>query len=731
MSPGKLFSLLATVGMLLSFESGTAATAYDLEPVYMGAVGHYAPLELYPVAVAVNQDYAFLADLFYKEVQVRASGGNLVSRFPLQDRWTRDIDVDTTGNLYTADATDCKIRKYSSTGELLLQIGSKGDSPGQFVRIRAITVDENGIIYAADSITELSAFNANGSLLWNTMNSGDPLADLIQPQGISRDSAGNLYVADNGRGQIIIFNSSGQFLRSIGPNGEGSKFHSLVGVAVSPEGTIYALERHQLAQDIGQNQVLKVSGTGQLLASWGTKGRGFGELWEPQGITLGPDGNVWVAGFQGHNVVRYDQSGNVIEEWNDHNINAGELAQVRGAVVGSGGKLYVTDFWNQLVQVFDRQGQFQFMWGERGQGDGQVFNFPRFTATNAAGDVFVSDDREVRQFAADGTFLRRSDWIIFPGGIEIDNQGDVWVTGTGENSIRRYSPTLQLQQYIDGTAIPRGLNSPFGIAQGPNGKIYVADAFNHRIIRLSSNGNFELEWGTYGYSPGKFASPVGITIDSKGRVYVSETWGHRIQVFTADGTYLYGWDVPGQPGKQPATTYELAMDGDYFLYAPDHTFGQAEVHKYALVPNAELTGQPSYVSGQDLGYYIWSEDGSSWHLRWSGDGVLHEFSGSITATIPITHSNAVGTESGDLIQPVSDSRIDINTTESNGQDGVDFRVDGSGVITFDLEIDGVEHAELVRVGLGSFIPDTLPLPLKAKPAVVLDPVGKPAYQPGV
>ena len=732
MCSGKLFSLVAA--MLLSFESGVEAATYDLEPVYMGAVGHYAPLDFYPVAVAVGQNYVFIADLFRSEVQVRAPGGGLVNRFPLQDSWIRDIDVDTLGNVYTADANDNKIRKYSSTGQLLLQIGSSGTSPGQFVRLRAITVDESGTIYAADSTTELSAFDSHGNLLWNTKNSGDPSADLIHPQGIARDSAGNLYVADNGRQQIIIFNSTGQYLRALGPDGEGSKFLSPVGVAVSPQGTIFVLERLQLSQYIGQNQVFKFSNAGQLLASWGAKGRGTGELWEQQGITLGPDGSVWVAGYMGHNVVRYDQSGNVVEEWDAHNIKAGELARVRGATVGSDGLLYVTDFWNQLVQVFDRHGRFRFMWGERGQGDGQYFNFPRFTATNAAGDVFVSDDREVRQFAADGTFLRRSDAISFPGGIEVDNQGSVWVTGTGENSIRRYSPTLQLLNYISGSRIPGGLNSPFGIATGPNGKIYVADSRNHRIIRLSNTGIYEFAWGSLGHVPstvpGKFSSPVGITIDSKGRVYVSETWGHRIQVFTPDGAYLYGWGVPGQTGEQPATPYEVSGDGDYFLYASDYTFGQAEVHKYALVPAVKPAGQPGYVPGQDPGYFIWSDDGSYWHLRWSGDGVLHEFSGSISSTVPFTHFNGVNIEPGDLIESVSDSIIGITATESNGQDGVDFIIDGNGILTFDLKIDGVEHAEQVKVGMNHFIPDTLPLPLKTQPTVAPDPSGKPAYQPG-
>ncbi len=707
--------------------------SFDAEPVYLGAVGHYAPLDYYPVAVAANGGTVWSLDLFHKEVQKLGSTGQVDQRFAVSERWPRDMEVDGAGNIYVADSAYNTIRKYDPNGNQLLQFGYSGDQPGEFKQLRAIVLDGAGNIYAADYATELSKFDPHGRLLWNTKAGVTPQGDLKAPQGIALDASGNIYVADTTLNEILIYSPTGTYLRKIPTVGTNWKLESPVGVAVAADGSIFVLNRLQLGDEIGLPQIVKFTNAGAFVDAWGRKGRGPGELWEPQGLTLDSNGDLVVAGFQGHNIVRYDQAGNFLGEFNDHNIQPNEFAQVRGAAVGKDGTLYVTDFWNQLVQVFDRYGTFLDMWGERGQGPGQYFNFPRFTAINDAGDIYVSDDRQVRRFTASGDFLAMSPYFTFPGGISIDSAGNVWVTGQGDDTIHELTPDLVDILELDGSAIPGGLNSPFGIAHDAGDRIYVADTMNHRILRLAPNGDFELAWGTEGYDPGQFRAPVGIAIDSEGHVFVSETWNERIQVFSPDGDYLTGWDVPGQPDKDVARVYELTMDGDYFLYAPDHTPGQAEVHKYALVPDVDPSGVPVYVAGQDLGYYLWSDDGAEWRVRWSGDGVLHDFSGTVTSTTPFVSSTAVGLDPDDAFTATSPNRVDFSASESDGDEGFDFLVGESGVVTFDLKIDGVASAGKVRVGSGNWVPNTLPLPLMTTAAAVspIDTFGRPAYQPGV
>lgn len=736
---------LLIVGVLAGYQMPALAdpNSFNSDPVYLHAVGENAPLKYYPVAVAPVIDGVWSIDLFRKEARKFDVLGEVVASFPIINKWPRDIEYGPDGNLYITDSHGNWIRKYDVAGNLLFEIPSPSAQGGPYSMLLAIAVGADGIVISADRTTELTAFSTNGTQLWNNRTLGNPPeGDLISPQGVARDSTGNIYVADASRNQIVIFDSAGNYLRQLGPTGPQWTFPgSVVGVTIGAAETIFVLVRNQDSSQLGMDQIFKFANNGDLLDTWGAKGRGLGELWEPQGIATGPNGDIWVAGYQGHNIVRYDQNGNVVTEFNDHNIQGGKFAHVRGAVVGENANLYVTDFWNQVVQVFDRYGQFITSWGERGQGDGQYFNFPRFTAVNQGNDLYVSDDREVRRFGADGTFKNRSDWIIFPGGIEVDNNGDVWITESGkgvDSTIRHYTSWLDLVAVYDGSAIPGGVNGPFGLAQGPNGDLYVADTFNHRILRLSTSGDFVSEFGVRGSEPGELLAPVGVAIDSEGRVFVSETWNQRIQVFSPDGSFLKGWDVPGVVGKDVGRVYELTMDGDYFLYAPDHTLGQAEVHKYALVPPVVTAGKPAYITGQDLGFYIWSDDGSTWHLRWNADVSPHNFHGVVTSTTPILSSTGVGLESGDIVEETSESRVDFMANKSGGEGGIDIVTLGDGVIVFDLNIDGSEVPGQVRVGASGFVPSTLPLPMATigyvAPPVVLEnlsTLGAPAYTPGL
>ena len=115
-------------------------------------------------------------------------------------------------------------------------------------------------------------------------------------------------------------------------------------------------------------------------------------------------------------------------------------------------------------------------------------------------------------------------------------------TAAGQETYRfeRMWPTLPQPWYF---------SYPQDIAIGPDGSVYIADSGFCRIQKFTQDGQFITRWGRQGTGDGEFSvargywqelpsGPNGIAIDNNGNVYVADTYNHRIQKFTSDGVFL-------------------------------------------------------------------------------------------------------------------------------------------------------------------------------------------------
>lgn len=96
------------------------------------------------------------------------------------------------------------------------------------------------------------------------------------------------------------------------------------------------------------------------------------------------------------------------------------------------------------------------------------------------------------------------------------------------------------------------LNTPHGIDIGPDGNLYVADSVNNRIQKFDLNGNLLAAWGTYANAQeaeapgGTMNEPWDVAVGKDGSIYVADTFNHRIQKLTADGEFVKMWGIFAQ-----------------------------------------------------------------------------------------------------------------------------------------------------------------------------------------
>ena len=96
--------------------------------------------------------------------------------------------------------------------------------------------------------------------------------------------------------------------------------------------------------------------------------------------------------------------------------------------------------------------------------------------------------------------------------------------------------------FADGPAATANFCYPYDVAVKSNGVVVVADATNHRIRLVATDGTVStLAGGTYGFADGsgataQFSSPSGVAVKSNDVVVVADKNNYRIRLVATDGT---------------------------------------------------------------------------------------------------------------------------------------------------------------------------------------------------
>ena len=422
------------------------------------------------------------------------------------------VGVDASGNLFIADTSNNRIRK----------VAPQGQSPALLV---------NNVVGADAGAYQVVVSNLYGSVTSSvvTLQVLLPPALLTQPQGqwLVAGSNANLSVSATGTAplgyQWYLDGAplAGQTNRSLPLSAAGFTNAGAYTVAVT---NLYGAVTSAVAvlnaglppiiteQPVSRTNLfdttaifsVAVSGTGPLTYQWQLDGADL-----PSGALTTVAGK----GRQG-----YSGDGRAA-------TNA-ELNNPHGVAVDASGNVFIADQYNNRVRRVATNGIITTVagGGMKSPGDGgaatnaQLSN-PEGVAVDASGNLFIADtsNNRIRKVGTNGI-------ITTAAGNGVGYSGD------------------------GGPATKAALLQPAGVAVDASGNLFIADQFNNRIRKVGTNGIITTVAGngTMGFPGGslgdggpathaQLSMPTGVAVDAYGNLFIADQYNYRVRKVSTDG----------------------------------------------------------------------------------------------------------------------------------------------------------------------------------------------------
>jgi len=251
----------------------------------------------------------------------------------------------------------------------------------------------------------------------------------------------------------------------------------------------------------------------------------------------------------------------------DGNGKEASFANLMGIAVDKQGNVYVADSHNNSIRKINSEGVVTTLAGGGvegsldGKGTNASFFYPTGIAVDNNGNVFVSDTHNnlIRKISPDGVVTsiagRRlgNDTVSFdnPAGIAVDRYDNLYVADWANNVIRKITAAGKVILFAgsignagskDGSGSSATFFLPWGIAVDSSGNVYVSDFNNNMIRKINPDGVVKTIAGKKkkGSNDGKdtsasFFHPAGIAVDKQNNIYVADMGNNKIRKITPDG----------------------------------------------------------------------------------------------------------------------------------------------------------------------------------------------------
>lgn len=297
---------------------------------------------------------------------------------------------------------------------------------------------------------------------------------------------------------------------------------------------------------------------------WGQKGtcgtnQGCGDtdLYQPLGIGLDKDGNVYVTnslnegkgcGYYENFVKKFSATGNFLKIYGikgtcvtdkgcypSTSVEGGFSAPMDVAIDSSTGNVFVLEVLGQRVQKLDSEGAFQRTWTT--------------TALSSWPHIVLDNEKYIWVIRNEASGC----YQYFQSNVyKYDEIGNFKASGTIE-----YACTLSVLAVDSSSNVYVAIND----ANYSGGKIVVFD----------KNGNRLRSWGSLGINPEQFTTPAGVAVDSADRVYVVDSGANlnSVKVFSSDGTFITSFGKKGTGNGEFTSPTDIAVSASGLVYVVD------------------------------------------------------------------------------------------------------------------------------------------------------------------
>lgn len=273
-----------------------------------------------------------------------------------------------------------------------------------------------------------------------------------------------------------------------------------------------------------------------VVAMFGRVGLGPGDFSYPRAVAAEPSGSVFIVDKSGR-IQRFSERGDFELLWAMPQTEHGKPV---GLSVHPDGRLFVADTHYHRVMIFDRDGESLLSFGREGFGPGE-FQLPTDVAFDRDGFVYVAEyngNDRITKWSSNGEFVKVIGDISIdgkhlrrPAALDIDDEQTLWVADACNHRIVRLS--------LDGEVLstfgrfgsdPGEMRYPYDLCISPENTIMVCEYEGSRLQWFSTDGQSLRIWGRHGREPGELFAPWGATYGPGGKVYIVDSLNSRVQV---------------------------------------------------------------------------------------------------------------------------------------------------------------------------------------------------------